>query len=394
MNCLLRHPSPEYIITNFILHMCKAGFSANKQKTAKSAAIFLIERLRHMKDLGKDRMVKDVVALIPSKPKPAPRFMSIFDVTILLKYIEEKSPPLERQNMDQLMPRVTALLMIFAMARPAELLTIDAGHTLRAFTNERVQLTIPAHKKTDKGSDISYFAILAIPGKSFCPVSYLLELMKRAGYTYPPLSSSNSSTAPSLPQLSTKPLALFHWNNNKPVKRSSGICNPPTIMMRAAGIPAPYRCYDIRHAAISKLSALKYNFTGHSQRANTAPKHYLHEINNWLGYKLADAPLSVTGTIVRADPLGNPQAFASHSEGEDKSSADDSSSDEASDDGPALPSKVPAHSARDSKGTATTRKVVFRPAKKRRAASESPPTERFNPHPLRNRKRKIYFGTV
>jgi hypothetical protein len=74
---------------------------------------------------------------------------------------------------------------------------------------------------------------------------------------------------------------------------------------------------------------LKVNvFTGHSERANTSSKFYLHEIDNWLGFALASAKDNPNPITARISEDGNKvNAFSlSHSEDEDPSSNDESES--------------------------------------------------------------------
>jgi hypothetical protein len=82
---------------------------------AKSAAIFLLEQLKNVKELGKDRMIMEFLASTASSVKAKHRYTTIWDLNILLDFIR-KSPPLHDQTMNELIPRVVAL----QMARPAE----------------------------------------------------------------------------------------------------------------------------------------------------------------------------------------------------------------------------------------------------------------------------------
>jgi hypothetical protein len=77
-------PNPSFLITEFILHMTRNGVSQYKRYLAKSAAVFLLEMLRGIKDLGKDRFVRELVALTNTSYKSKPKYTNIWDLTILL----------------------------------------------------------------------------------------------------------------------------------------------------------------------------------------------------------------------------------------------------------------------------------------------------------------------
>jgi hypothetical protein len=116
--------------------------------------------------------------------------------------------------------------------------------------------------------------------------------------------------------------------------RSNDLCLVTKTLLQEAHIPDMYTCYSIRHAAITKLygicsDPLKVNvFTGHSERANTSSKFYLHEIDNWLGFALASAKDNPNPITARISEDGNKMnAFSlSHSEDEEPSSNGESES--------------------------------------------------------------------
>jgi hypothetical protein len=69
-------------------------------------------------------------------------------------------------------------------------------------------------------------------------------------------------------------------------------------------------------------------FTGHSDRANTAPKFYLHRQENWLGFQIAGAKPTENPIVPRLDVDGSAVLADSRSEDEQNSSdTDDEDSD-------------------------------------------------------------------
>jgi hypothetical protein len=168
---------PNYIVTDFISYMTDANFSPYMTILSKSAAIFLLEQLKAIKDLGKDMMVKDFVSFIPPSKKPSRKYKFIWDLTILLNHIR-LSPPIRDQTMNELIPRVVALLMIFTLTRPIEIFRMNSSSL--TYSDNRTQVSILTHRKTDARAATSALSLLRLPENSICPVRYLEELVARA----------------------------------------------------------------------------------------------------------------------------------------------------------------------------------------------------------------------
>jgi hypothetical protein len=324
-------PNLNFLITEFILHMTKNGVSQYKRCLAKSAAVFLLEMLRGVKDLGKDRLIKELVALTNTSYKAKPKYTNIWDLTILLDYIRT-SPTIEALTNTQLAARVTALLMIFASARPIEVFRINPRGVL--ISHEGRQLSIPTHRKTDKGKITSILTIMALPDHRICPVRYFNEVVRRSK-AFIRIPSRNASQTPGMFQLREN--TLFRWDNNQLMKNSSNLCTVTKLLLTEANIPPEYKTYSIRHAAITKAfritkSALKVNvFTGHSQKTDTSSRFYLHEIDNWLGFDLAKAAPEEQRFVNRVNQKGHMKEAKTKSEGEQSDSEKQSSDDDSSD---------------------------------------------------------------
>jgi hypothetical protein len=199
--------------------------------------------------------------------------------------------------------------MIFAMARPIEVFRIHVAGIKKS--NGDSQWTIPTHRKTDKGVQTSLLTIIALPDKRICPVAYFEELLRRA---------------------ETEDLPVFHWDNGNEINSMSGISAALKVLLEEAGISRDYKPYSIRHAAITKLFLLDIKtpqinaFTGHSDRANTAPKFYLHRQENWLGFQIAKAAPTENQIVQRINEDGSPVLADSRSEDE-KNSSDSNEND-------------------------------------------------------------------
>jgi hypothetical protein len=248
--------------------------------------------------------------------------MTIWDLPVLLDYIC-KSKPLCQLSMTELLQRVFALIMIFATARIIEVWRMDVWHIIKSDGDR--QWTIPTHRKTDRGTRTSMLTLMRLPDAHICPVRYLEELISRLG---PPSSSSFSSSSSSS-STSTR----FVWDNGTPVSSVASIYPLLNRLLREAKIPEKYTANSIRHAAITKLintvhDVSKVNiFTGHSQRANTAPKFYSHLVGEWLGFALADAPPVLTPIVPRIDVDGEPKQEKSKSDNEQNSDVDEDNTD-------------------------------------------------------------------
>jgi hypothetical protein len=184
--------------------------------------------------------------------------------------------------MNELIPRVVALLMIFAMARPVEIFRMAISEVV--IEEDGSQWTIPTHRKTDRGVETSFLTIIRLPDKAICPVCYLEELRRRAY---------------------DKNLTLFHWDNGVSINSVVPIYSALAKLLAAAGIPSKFTSYSIRHAAVTKLYSMGHTptkvntFTGYSQRADTSSRFYLHQVDQWLGFDLTNAPRASNPIVKR-----------------------------------------------------------------------------------------------
>jgi hypothetical protein len=343
----------NYLITDFITVTKKKKITSYTLLQAKTAAVFLLEQLNELKDLGKERMVMDFVASVPRTYKAKQKFKPIWDLTILLNHLR-LSPPISTLSLRDLIPRVVALLMIFTLARPCEIFKIDPG-SARYFDNQN-QLAILTHRKTDKGRQLSSLACLRLPepDAAICPVRHLEEFLSRYRSR---LSSSSSSSAPSP--------TLWCWDNGDRINGTATLCYHTKRLMTQAGIPKEFPCYTIRHATITKAYKLTHGdkmevniFTGHSERAATSAKSYLRQTDNWLGYRLATAAPYSTQLVPCINADGKEEQSGSKSEGEGSSSSvpeEDSEDTDDSDSGDHLlprsvrAGSVPSHNRRKRK---------------------------------------------
>jgi hypothetical protein len=79
---LLEHPHPNFIVTDFILFLASRNVKPYARLNAKSAAIFLLEQLRNIQNLGQDRMVREFVAATASAVKTKSKYTTIWDISL------------------------------------------------------------------------------------------------------------------------------------------------------------------------------------------------------------------------------------------------------------------------------------------------------------------------
>ena len=312
-------PNPHFLISNFLLYMAERDFPNTTRRNAKTAAVFLVEQLCSISNLGKHRVVVDFVASTSIPRVAKPKYKTIWDLDILLNYIR-RSPPLASLSNNQLIARVVALFMIFAMARPVEVFRLDPR--MVSFSPSSACYTFTLQRKTDRGTRKSSLSLHSLPEHSICPILHWKELLRRSS------AASSSSSPPS----------LFFWDSGKLITKSSHLCIITKSFLAEAGIPKEYSTYSIRHATITKLYSLTGDktqvnaFSGHSELAGTSSKFYLHQTENWLGFKLASASASSPSPdpsallTRRHETDGSPIPLSSLSEG--AVSSDDSSSDD------------------------------------------------------------------
>jgi hypothetical protein len=311
---------PSFLMTDFLLYMSEINLPPSNRLRAKFAAIFLLEQLLCVRDLGHDRFVMDFSAsTIISNPSKA-KYKAIWDLSILLDFIRS-SPPLSDLSNNQLVARVVALFMIFAMARPIEV--FRANYSKQFFSKDGQQLSIPTKRKTDKGNNTSLLSLFRLSDKNLCPIRYWEEILRRARRT---LGSSF-----------VFPSSIFFWDSNRPMTSSAHLCVVTKTLLKQASIPKEFTTYSIRHATITKLFSIVPDkaqinaFTGHSNLANTAPKFYLHQSGNWLGHQLESPPKSTQPLVARASKFdGAPLQLQTHSDGNNNFSCDESSTGEES----------------------------------------------------------------
>jgi integrase len=175
-------------------------------------------------------------------------------------------------------------------------------------TNADQQWSIPTHRKTDKGKEVSFLTLIRLPDKTICPVEYFEELLKRHFQSH---------------------LPLFHWDNGRELTSVTSIYACVAKLLWEAGIPKEYKCYSIRHATITKLymagnDSVRVNtFSGHSERSNTSSKYYCHQVGKWLGFDLAAAPAETTPIVPQLVDKHTPKVRQTQSDNEQNNSEDE-----------------------------------------------------------------------
>ena len=174
------------------------------------------------------------------------------------------------------MARAAAVFMIFIPCRPVGMFRMDPSNA--RLDAGGINLIVPSKEKTDKGRGQTEFVLRPMDDKNLCPLS-LFRLLRKAAVHKGFLNQLWFSQAGSL------------------YKQPAFISLLLKRLLTAAGIPARFAAYSIRHALITYLfdcnmTELQVNaYTGHSQKAHTAATSYFHLDSKWIGRALADGTL-------------------------------------------------------------------------------------------------------
>jgi hypothetical protein len=142
--------------------------ASSPARAAKSAAVFLLEQLLNISDLGHNKIVMSFTASPTAAPTSSnSRVSTIRELDILLNHLS-LSPPLYLLSLDALMARTMALLMVYAMSRPIEVLR--AEHDKAIFSSDGQQLSIPTRRKTDKGKQGSILTVFRLSDSRIFPL--------------------------------------------------------------------------------------------------------------------------------------------------------------------------------------------------------------------------------
>jgi site-specific recombinase XerD len=218
-------------------------------------------------------------AISRQAPTPSRRDDTMWNVDVLLAWIRKNWEEPARMKDSEVQTKAMLLTMMFSACRLAEL-----GRMERPEIGEAHPESITLHTVTKQSQDTKRrIVIRRIATTALCPVSAILAWMER--------------TAP------REDGRLFHrWTDEEKLRRQGAkdelttpaICTQFIKPMRAAGIPAHFTAYSVKHAVVTKLFRLGATeeqinaYGGWAQGSRTAQRWYniatLEE--DWLGTKL------------------------------------------------------------------------------------------------------------
>jgi hypothetical protein len=265
--------NPAIMVGTFCIALDMVGVKDYCIGEARLAVVDLFEFLQPLmySSLLHSGFVKSIMTSISTKIKRAPKYLDMWPLGKLLRYIQS-GPAAEDLCWSDLMPRAAAVFVIFIPCRPIVMIRMDG--TKESWRAERKALVVGTREKTDKGRGYTELVLRALPQKNLCPLSLYCLLKSRAA------------------QLGARG-ALFCSADGKSYLTSAPLSRLLKNLLKLAGIDPQYPAYSIRHALITALidGDLKEHevnaYTGHSNNAHTAFTSYFHLNTKWIGRALA-----------------------------------------------------------------------------------------------------------
>jgi hypothetical protein len=201
------------------------------------------------------------------------RYRQIWKLEVMLQFVA-RGPPTEELGGKDLMARAAFLFMVFIPCRPVGMWRMDVSG--ERWAEDGLSVEVPAREKTNHGKEVTMLAIRQGTVPNLCPLKAYKRLKEgaRARETGGALWCSEQG-------------ALY--------KQPSFISRLIKALLMAAGVPAHFPAYSVRHALIIFLFALGWSeirvnaFTGHSNNSHTAVTHYFHLDEKWLGKEIGRA---------------------------------------------------------------------------------------------------------
>jgi hypothetical protein len=201
------------------------------------------------------------------------KYRTIWKLEVMLQYVA-RGQPTEKLGWKDLMARAAFLFMVFIPCRPVGMWRMDV--TGEKWAEDESWVEVPAREKTNHGKEVTILVIRKGNIPNLCPLK-AYRLLK-SGAKQRGLRG-----------------ALWCSELGVPYKQPSFISQLIKALLTAAGVPAHFPAYSVRHALITLLFALGWSeiqvnaFTGHSNNSHTALNHYFHLDEKWLGKEIERA---------------------------------------------------------------------------------------------------------
>jgi site-specific recombinase XerD len=304
---------------------CALSFLAERKDQGESGAsvkrmsgeLHMLLQLFH--GTGNDMMERMGKGLRREFPRTDGIKDTIWDIDVLLNYIQSTYPRNEDLTREELLHKTMILFMVFAASRPVELVRMETPDPRDVGSDEARVRAIPKQRGNERTSVI----IHKVSTTSLCPLEALKEWLRRRGDISPLLftgefrssSAAGHSMASACASRGHPPAGSRGCPPRQRGITSRQHVTPPVAdeaptncrgltttyvraafkaLMVAAGIPERYPPYSIRHATVTALfqrgaSDEEVVAYGRWARGSRVPRlfYFIHATDGaWIGQKL------------------------------------------------------------------------------------------------------------
>jgi hypothetical protein len=267
-------PHPEVWVEECVKWIYESGGSYTSASIMRTGVAALFRDWFGISSISASTLVSHTLQQGAEKRKPRGGKRRIWDVSLLLSAMkaEAKDVGLEHLNWSDVIGRVGIMLIIFTCCRVRDMYNISSERSVWR-TDEGSMLV--AMKTKTGGGRLQFKALLPMDDTNICPIKTIDEYRRRVNLVGTDLSS------------------FFVDEKGKPIESSEKLSRVYlTPYIRAKGIPPPFTPYSAKTAVITALFNMGFSrervssYTGHSNSANVALKHYHDPTNTWLGHEL------------------------------------------------------------------------------------------------------------
>jgi hypothetical protein len=201
------------------------------------------------------------------------RYRQIWKLEVMLRFMAG-GPPTEELGWRNLMARAAFLFMFFIPCRPVGMWRMDVSG--KRWAEDGLPVEVPAREKTNHGKEVTMLVIRQGTVPNLCPLKAYKRLKDGAR------DRGTGGT-------------LWYSEQGALYKQPSFISRLIKALLMAAGVPAHFPAYLVKHARITFLFALGWSeirvnaFTGHSNNSHAVVAHYFHLDEKWLGREIQRA---------------------------------------------------------------------------------------------------------
>jgi hypothetical protein len=271
---------PPALLADLVAHMQEVRTPQGYRTEAIPAVKELFGILGVTTGLKENEFLTGIVRGTAKRVNRQSKYRQIWDIGVLLDHIR-KGKPVEALNSSELTTITAAVMMMFVPLRVIALTRLDPSREKASPIAGSIE--VPTREKTDAKEGETWAVTRPGADPRLCPLRHYRRLKQVVNG----LEVKN---------------ALFCTVWRKPFLRSDPLLQRLKKLMEQAGVPPGYGANSIRHAVFTALMKTMskdevMQFSGHSAKAHTLEKFYLHLDVNHAGRKLA----SMTVKVIEAD---------------------------------------------------------------------------------------------